>query len=98
MILAVADYVNAQGPSPPALTMALNCRRWNALPENGSLRNQFVDEIRQMNTCLNVYDTLIAFARAQRVGKPGEFLESDPDANRLIGTVLRLDMERGEHG
>jgi len=94
MILAVMDYVDDKGPPPPVLSMALDCRRWRTLPEGGNWRNQYAREMNQMDACLNVFDTWRDYGDAQRDNRGGEFLERNPEANKLVGRVLRLDMER----
>ena len=95
MILAVSDYADGEGPPPPALEIALNCRRWGTLPDDGGLRDQYARLMNQMNISLNVYDTCMAFNQALAQGKQTEFLEDNPASNRLIGMVRKLSMERG---
>ena len=93
-MLAVMDFVNDKAPPPPALSMALECRRWHTLPEPGSWRDQYPREMFHMGVCLNLYDVLCAHQQAQRSGQVVAFLERNPEADALIGRVLKLDMER----
>lgn len=98
MILAVADYAEGKGPPPPALSRALNCRRWQTLPEPGGWREQYVLEMMTLNACLNLFDAWCAFKDAQRRQREAELLAEHPDVNALVGRILQLDLERSKHG
>jgi hypothetical protein len=98
MILAVADYAEGKGSPPPPLALALNCRRWQTLPEPGGWREQYAMEMMMLNACLNVYDIWTAYKAAQRREHGSEFLAADAGANALIGRILALDLERSSNG
>jgi len=98
MMLAVMDCVNDNGPPPPALSMALDCRQWGTLPEPGGWRDQYPQEMYMMNVCINIYDVWHAFKRAQREGRTPDFLSRNPEADTLIGRILDLDRERQTNG
>lgn len=91
MILAVADYVAGEGPPPPELTLAWRCRNWQALPNPGGIRDQYVGELERMTAAENVYTVMKARTDARRWRT---FVEANPDALKTLMMVMELRAER----
>lgn len=92
MILAAARVgERREGASPPeALLLALQCRRWGALPFGGGVLDQPDWLLRQMAACLNTYDAFRGYAdRAAKIDDV-KFAELNPGVWALIMQTEKL--------
>ena len=95
MILAAADCAAGKGSPPPSLSLAWRCRNWHALPNSGGIRDQYVGELERMTAAENVYNVMKARSNARTWHK---FVEANPDALKILQTVMQLRAERKQHG
>lgn len=74
--------------SPPAeLKLAWQCKRWNALPEDGNLLGQDYVTMRRMTTLENVYNAVTRIKSLK-----GKNIHQLTDGERMI---LRFLMDEG---
>lgn len=52
------DAARGDGVPPPDLLLAMNCERWNCLPDAGGYFDQQYDVMYRMNICSNVYNVV----------------------------------------
>lgn len=92
MILAAARVgERKKGASPPeALLLALQCRRWGALPFGGGVLDQPDWLLRQMSMCLNTFDAFRSYSDRPVKMNDVRFAELNPGAWTMIMQTEKL--------
>lgn len=76
-----------RGAPPPIMSLAWQCERWNALPDNGGLYEQEYRTIYLMSATLNIHNTV------QRIRQlKGKDIHKLTEPERMI---LRMLMDNG---
>ena len=83
---ATVECVVQNSPPPAELTLAWQCKRWNALPEAGGLYVQDYRTIHLMTALSNIYD-VVAHVRSLK----GKEIHRLTDAQRKL---LRYLMDK----
>jgi hypothetical protein len=55
----VVDCARGTAPPPAELSLAWDCQRWNALPDDGGVYAQEWILVYRMNVFTNIYDTIM---------------------------------------
>jgi hypothetical protein len=89
MILAAAGHAEhpSKQPPPPELELYWQCQSYGTLPETGGILNQHAGELRRMITCVNAYNTMMAWKRDP------VHIDRDPERMRILGEIFRLRQE-----
>jgi hypothetical protein len=84
-MLAAAACAYNEGPPPPELTLAWQCKRWGTLPEPGGLRDQIAGEMERMAAAQNAYD---AVRGSLASGDHARWAAVNPGLDKLLGWIL----------
>jgi len=87
MILAAAACAEGKGPPPPELDLAWQAESWQALPEDGGLRNQIAGELSRMAVALNVYRAVKGW-KSSAVW--AQWAKDNPQSWEMVQMVLEL--------
>lgn len=91
MMRAAVACADNEGPPPPELKLAWQCKQYGALPRPGGLLDQPAGLLDKMTACLNTYNAWRGYIKAPY---KSEWVAQNPDEWRIVGEIIKAGLHR----